>query len=320
MALEFLKENMKKKGIIARLDNYLLTLQKEDNDRAFNVNAPSQIAVCKRARYYARTGEGTKTSYSARTQRIFDNGTYFHERTQKYMLDSGILLLDEVPVVVASISSFPLAGVDTLPTVETPILSTEYNIQGHTDGILDLGDEYAILELKSINDNQYSGLRSGEKPEHTLQGLVYVYCIESHRKFLREKYKTNLMFKLSRGRRALEYAKHYNHLKSGSKYTKDEKIAFQVGLHLRLDDLIYKCEKPITKVVFLYENKNTQDLKEFVVDSTTPENQEKIAEILEGCSFVNDCVETGTVPPREATRKSDSICRFCNYKDECWVL
>lgn len=297
MALEFLKENMKKKGIIARLDNYLLTLQKEDNDRAFNVNAPSQIAVCKRARYYARTGEGTKSSYSARTQRIFDNGTHFHERTQKYMLDSGILLLDEVPV-----------------------LSEEYNIQGHTDGILDLDDEYAILELKSINDNQYSGLRSGEKPEHTLQGLVYVYCIESHRKFLREKYKTNLMFKLSRGKRALEYAKHYQHLKGGSKYTKDEKIAFQVGLHLRLDDLIYKCEKPITKVIFLYENKNTQDLKEFVVDSTTPENQEKIAEILEGCSFVNECVETGTLPPREATRKSDSICRFCNYKDECWVI
>lgn len=297
MALEFLKENMKKKGIIARLDNYLLTLQKEDNDRAFNVNAPSQIAVCKRARYYARTGEGTKTSYSARTQRIFDNGTYFHERTQKYMLDSGILLLDEVPV-----------------------LSEEYNIQGHTDGILDLGDEFAILELKSINDNQYSGLRSGEKPEHTLQGLVYVYCIESHRKFLREKYKTKLLFKLSRNKRAKEYEQYYQHLKGGSKHTKEEKIAFQVGLHLRLDDLIYPCEKPITKVVFLYENKNTQDLKEFVVDSTTPENQEKIAEILEGCSFVNDCVETGTVPPREATRKSDSICRFCNYKDECWVI
>lgn len=297
MALEFLKENMKKKGIIARLDNYLLTLQKEDNDRAFNVNAPSQIAVCKRARYYARTGEGTKTSYSARTQRIFDNGTYFHERTQKYMLDSGILLLDEVPV-----------------------LSEEYNIQGHTDGILDLGDEYAILELKSINDNQYSGLRSGEKPEHTLQGLVYVYCIESHRKFLREKYKNKLLFKLSRSKRAKEYEQYYQHLKGGSKHTKEEKIAFQVGLHLRLDDLIYPCEKPITKVVFLYENKNTQDLKEFVVDSTTPENQEKIAEILEGCSYVNDCVETGTVPPREATRKSDSICRFCSYKDECWVL
>lgn len=297
MALEFLKENMKKKGIIARLDNYLLTLQKEDNDRAFNVNAPSQIAVCKRARYYSRTGEGTKTSYSARTQRIFDNGTYFHERTQKYMLDSGILLLDEVPV-----------------------LSIEYNIQGHTDGILDLGDEYAILELKSINDNQYSGLRSGEKPEHTLQGLVYVYCIESHRKFLREKYKNKLLFKLSRSKRAKEYEQYYQHLKGGSKHTKEEKIAFQVGLHLRLDDLVFTCEKPITKVIFLYENKNTQDLKEFVVDSTTPENQEKIAEILEGCSYVNDCVETGTVPPREATRKSDSICRFCNYKDECWVL
>lgn len=213
------------------------------------------------------------------------------------MLDSGILLLDEVPV-----------------------LSEEYNIQGHTDGILDLGDEYAILELKSINDNQYSGLRSGEKPEHTLQGLVYVYCIESHRKFLREKYKNKLLFKLSRSKRAKEYEQYYQHLKGGSKHTKEEKIAFQVGLHLRLDDLVFTCEKPITKVIFLYENKNTQDLKEFVVDSTTPENQEKIAEILEGCSYVNDCVETGTVPPREATRKSDSICRFCSYKDECWVL
>ena len=38
-----------------------------------------------------------------------------------FLTIASTLLADEVPVVVASISSLPFAGVVTLPTVETPI-------------------------------------------------------------------------------------------------------------------------------------------------------------------------------------------------------
>ena len=44
-------------------------------------------------------------------------------------------------------------------------------------------DEVAILEIKSINDNQFSQLRDA-KEEHKRQGLIYLYCAEERRKYL----------------------------------------------------------------------------------------------------------------------------------------
>ena len=85
-----------------------------------------------------------------------------HERIQNYLLEMNLLICDEVP-----------------------LLNEEYNIQGHTDGFLDLPeDEVAILEIKSINDNQFNQLKDA-KEEHKKQGLIYLYCAEERRQQLR---------------------------------------------------------------------------------------------------------------------------------------
>ena len=100
MALSDVFSAMKREGFVIRpLDLYLLSLNKEDNDRAIDVNAPSQVGTCMRARFYARTGEEPDAnSVDARTRRIFDNGTYYHVRMQEYVKEAVLLLMDEVPV------------------------------------------------------------------------------------------------------------------------------------------------------------------------------------------------------------------------------
>lgn len=297
MALKSVFNAMKREGyVIKDLDLYLLSLNGEDNDRAINVNAPSQIGSCLRSRYYARTQANRDTNaIDARTRRIFDNGTKTHERLQQYLEAQGMLLMDEVPVYNA-----------------------EYNIQGHTDGILALGAvEKGILEIKSINSNGFSQLKAA-KEEHRKQGLTYVYCLEQRRQELQKKYSSLSAFVKDKKKRYAEYEKLYQHLKGGRKYTREEKIQFQCDLHDRMDSILMETHAPITKAIFLYENKDTQELKEFCVSTREASAQAMLKDILNECDYVNNCVENGIVPPRCSNSKTSSPCRFCPFTIECF--
>lgn len=297
MALKCVFDAMKREGYIVKdLDLYLLSLNEEDNDRAIDVNAPSQIGKCLRQRYYARTG-ATRDSNAvdARTRRIFDNGTKTHERLQEYLLEQGMLLMDEIPV-----------------------LNEQYNIQGHTDGLIAISKvEKAILEIKSINSNGFSQLK-GAKDEHKQQGLTYVYCVEERRKFLHSEYETFEDFEADKPRLMSAYAEHYQHLKDGRKHTRAEKIQHQCDLHYAMDSILMKTNVPVTKVVFLYENKDTQDLKEFCISSRDAKSKEVITAVLEDCAELNEYVTKGKVPPRCSSTKTSMDCRWCPFAIECW--
>lgn len=279
------------------LETYLLSLSDTDSDRAIDVNAPSQIGSCLRSRYYARKGyQRDVNSIDPRSRRVLDNGTYFHIRTQEYLTKSGRLLLDEVPVV-----------------------NDFYNIQGHTDGLLDLNLDkvISVLELKSINDNNFSKLIA-PKPDHVQQGLTYVYSIETRRVDLHSMYNNMDEFLADKKARYEYYASHYQHLKDGRKHTREEKIQFQCDLHDKADTILMKCTTPITKVHFVYENKNTQEIKEFVIDSTDPNNEQKLKGVLDDCLTLNRCCDKDVTPNREGTSKSCPTCHWCAFKTECW--
>lgn len=295
MSLKDVFNSIKKEGYItAPLDEYLYQQANKPNDRAVDVNAPSQAGNCNRANYYMRKQyEGD--AIQPRTMRIFDNGTYTHVRLQGYLSDMFLLICDEVPLI-----------------------DDEYKIQGHTDGFLDLGDEIAILEIKSINENQFSQLKDA-KDEHKCQGLIYLYCAEKRRKFLHSNYSNYEEFDNSKMDRIKYFRKHYQHMKDGSKFTREEKIDNEVKLNLIADDILFGTDKPITKVIFLYENKNNQELKEFVVERnqlTEPILDEVLSKYKELNKYCTDNVE----PPREGTSKSCNECRWCDYKNTCWVL
>ena len=297
MALKSVFNAMKREGyIIKDLDLYLLSLNEEDNDRAIDVNAPSQIGKCLRQRYYARTG-ATRDSNAvdARTRRIFDNGTKTHERLQQYLAEQGMLLMDEIPVV-----------------------NDYYNIQGHTDGLIAVSKvEKAILEIKSINSNGFTQLKTA-KEEHVQQGLSYVYCVEERRKYLHEQYDSFEDFEADKDNLMKSYEKYYQHLKKGRKHTREEKIQFQCDLHYKMDSILMTTNVPITKVVFLYENKDNQELKEYCISSREAKSQETMTEVLGDCAKLNEYVLKGKVPPRCSSTKSCMECRFCSFSIECW--
>lgn len=296
MGLKDMFSAMKKEGYVtAPLDRYLFSCANRPNDRAVNVNAPSQAGKCNRANYYMRMQYEGDGNIDPRTQRIFDNGTYTHERLQSYLIEMGLLLMDEVPV-----------------------LNEKYNIQGHTDGFLDLGDEVAILEIKSINDNQFNKLKDA-KEEHKCQGLIYLYCAEERRLWLHENYKTVDEFNSSYEDRYKYFEQKYQHMKDGRKYTREQKIRNEVALNLLSDNILFYTVKPVTKVIFLYENKNNQELKEFCVERNFA-SEPILKGVLDNYEELNRCCETKTIPPREGTSKSCSVCRFCSYSNECWVV
>ena len=297
MSLNKVFSSMKKEGyVIKPLEMYLLSLSAKDNDRALNVNAPSAVGQCLRARYYSRTNAPCDPfSIDARTRRIFDNGTAVHERIQRDLKEAGVLLMDEVPII-----------------------NEEYNVQGHTDGIIKLSDiELGVLEIKSINSRGFSELKS-EKPEHKRQGLVYLFSLEQRRLYLKEKYPTEEDFKNSALIRSAYYRKKYNYLQDGRKYTREQKIRFQVGLAMKSDRLLFHCDTPITKVIFLYENKDTQDMKEYCVTSSTPDSKITMEQMISEFETLNEQVSNNEIPDREGKSKNDQTCRWCNYKTECW--
>lgn len=295
MSLNNLFQSVKQEGyIIKPLDFFLEKQANADNDRAVDVNAPSQAGQCMRHNYYMRKQYDSDGDIGARTQRIFDNGTYTHERIQNYLLEMNLLICDEVP-----------------------LLNEEYNIQGHTDGFLDLSeDEVAILEIKSINDNQFNQLKDA-KEEHKKQGLIYLYCAEERRQQLRNKYKTLEEFYASQEERAEYYSSKYQHMKGGRKFTREQKIQHEVDLNLICDDILFRTEKPITKVIFLYENKNTQDMKEYCVERSTV-TEHILTGVLNEYQALNEYCGEDELPPREGTSKSCQTCRWCDFKLECW--
>ena len=295
MALKDMFNAMKKEGYVtAPLDRYLFEQANKPNDRAVNVNAPSQAGKCNRANYYMRMQYEGDGSIDPRTQRIFDNGTYTHERLQTYLLDMELLLMDEVPLI-----------------------HDAYKIQGHTDGFLNLGGEVAILEIKSINDNQFGQLKDA-KEEHKKQGLVYLFCAEERRKFLHRTYKTEKEFNDSWDTRYRYFEFHYQHMKGGRKYTREQKIKNEVMLNMLADNILFYTEKPITKVVFLYENKNNQELKEFTVERNMT-TEPILGDVLKDYDYLNECCREKKLPPREGTSKSCNVCRWCSYKNECYI-
>ncbi len=293
MALKALFQTMKKEGYVLKdLDQYLLGLNSEDNDRAINVNAPSSASGCLRANYYSRIGaEKDPNSIEPRLRRIFDNGSYVHDRIQTYLMKQGMLLMPEVP-----------------------LRSEKYKIQGHTDGYLRINAfEIAILEVKSIRSEGFVKLKDADE-NHKEQAIVYMYCAEERRLYLQATYTTEKAFLDSEEEREEYFASLFQHLKGGKKYIRGEKIAFQVGLCLKSDSILYYVRRPITKVIFIYEDKNDQNIKEFCVSK----NDEILQPILERYEYLNNCVETKSLPNREGTAKSYPPCKWCNYKLECW--
>lgn len=136
--------------IIHAIDSYL---QKRPKDkRAKNCFHPSSLHKSAKELFHHYLEGDNSQDFDSRILRIFDNGHAVHERLQTYLERAGILLQAEVPVE-----------------------SKEYEILGHTDGILQIGKVKGILEIKSMNANTFYSSYD-PKPEHLIQVNIYMFC------------------------------------------------------------------------------------------------------------------------------------------------
>ena len=98
MSLKDMMKTVKKRGEVSLkkdLDFYLQTkyydLESVDRGHSGNLH-PSGISGCARAEVYGRIEAPAKEDkISPRVQRIFNNGSSYHERTQQYYARMGIL-------------------------------------------------------------------------------------------------------------------------------------------------------------------------------------------------------------------------------------
>lgn len=295
LGLKEVFNNMKREDgtLLKDLDTFLSN-DRGGQDRRWDINSPSCAGRCPRANYFGRVLPHVEQTIDPRLRRIFENGDGVHERLQGYLEAMGRMMMSEIPVI-----------------------DDDYLIQGHSDGAVTIGkfqDEVAVLEIKSINDAGWTALKA-EKPEHKRQAMVYLHCLEKRRKYLHLKYPTYAEFLASEPERKKWAADHYKHLKSGRKFTREQKIAKKVKDQLIADEILYDEQKPISKVIFWYENKNTQQIKEYPVER----DDKLIAEVLEEYAFLNKCVKDKTPPSRGGRTKVCRECTYCDFKYDCWL-
>lgn len=328
--------------LVPLLDTFLENYE-EENDRAPDVISPSLCGECARKLVFGRVIKGGR-NISARTQRIFDNGTYTHNRLQFYFRKQGILLMDEVP-----------------------LRNDQYNVQGHTDGLLDIyGSIYSnpelslcrpehfspyitkyakippdawkikelnVLEIKSIKQENYDLLTKPED-KHVCQASIYMFCLEERRKHLFDTYPTWKDFISSESDRVEYFKGVYSFFKDGEKYTKEEKIERKVKECLISDILLYLTAMPINKSIFIYENKNTQEIKEFTIDFSSEimnDLKKQFVQAEESIKFIRwfsggkkhinsyNKIVKRLLPDRGGKSKSCKVCRYCDYNELCWL-
>ena len=84
--------------------------------------------------------------------------------------------------------------------------------------------------------------------------------------------------------------------------------------HIRQGNLYMHCTGVHT-IIFLYEWKPTQEVKEFIVNY----NEDIVNPILDNCKLVLNHLESGVTPSRpDWAAKTSAGCKYCPYIKECW--
>jgi hypothetical protein len=137
--------------IIQTIENYLQ--ERPRDPRPKHCFHPSSLHLDAAELYQRYINGDNAEKFESRILRIFDNGHAVHQRLQNYLTYAGILKRAEVPV-----------------------FDEEYEIRGHADGIVDFSGVNGVLEIKSMNTNQFFSAFE-PKPEHLVQVNIYMHCL-----------------------------------------------------------------------------------------------------------------------------------------------
>ena len=128
--------------LIQAIDEYLSKRPK--TERLKFCFHPSNLHKSPRELYDLYLNGGSNKEFEARILRVFDNGHAVHNRLKEYLHKTGLLIQTEVPAE-----------------------NDEYEIRGHTDGIIDIRGVQGVLEIKSMNSTQFYSC-SDPKQDHLI--------------------------------------------------------------------------------------------------------------------------------------------------------
>lgn len=289
--LKNLKDTYKRRDILLpSIERHVLKKAKEPSDRRTDVMHPSEMAKsdwCPRHDQYRIMGIDAnykKRSPSFRLENVFDYGHSVHHKYQCWLEEMGILwgkwrckeCLNEWDGLATG--SCPSCKSLRIRYCEVKLTDHESCIAGHSDGVILLDNKYRMIEIKTVG---ISTLR--------------FEAFSLFDKFQQERLTPEeLWFLIKRP--------FGTHIRQG-----------QIYLHLARS--LYP-ELDIDEIIFIYEWKPTQDVKEFVVQY----NPDLISGILSGAANVVDALSTNTLVDRPEWAESieGKTCASCEYRTTCW--
>lgn len=260
---KFLDSGKSETRLVGAIDRMLQTRAPED--RRLDVLHPSEMAGdewCHRASFFLLTGERVDPERpNLRLRSIFDEGHAIHAKWQGYIREGGWLygvfecLKCSGREWAMSPSQCVICGSRLLKYKEVPLVNDGLRIAGHADGwVRGLGDDF-LIEVKSIGP----GTIRKETPALFEGGGDLSIAWRNTKRPFRP------------------------HLKQG-------KLYLELGHGMVEDGLL---ESFPDQIVFIYELKQDQDYKEFVVQR----DPDSVVDILNAARRIVTAIENGDPAP-----------------------
>jgi CRISPR/Cas system-associated exonuclease Cas4 (RecB family) len=198
-SMKKIKEIQEKYGdvnLVDMLHHYLIEEDQANQQKRYEQGRigkfyPSSVGSCKRKIAYQMMGYPGKPK-QGRMALILDNGTYFHERMEKYYADMGIMVAPELKLKDAELrisgrsdaiiynflkkTEGPVEG-DKMITLYKPIYDEKGNETGEELVYEGWASDVLIVEFKSAKDKSYEDYTPKTKPQkkHEMQLQLYFY-------------------------------------------------------------------------------------------------------------------------------------------------
>lgn len=272
--------------VLSSLQRHVMRSSVEkDLERSDVVIHPSDFVSgswCSRAVFYRIKGyESVPQPLSFRTMNIFAEGDDIHEKYQRWFREMGILWGDYLCKDCGFMNKASMGQACTecgsvrLKYKEYKLVHPGLLVQGSTDGVLIIDEITRLLEVKSV------GLGSVriEMP------VLYDRFMEENRSLGWLWMNINAPFP--------------SHLRQGMTYLF---LARMMGL-------------PVEEIIFIYEFKPTQEVKEFKVKY----NEDIISKRLEEVLKLTRSLMVDSLPERPLWAESSHMkCKSCWFKSTCW--
>jgi len=174
---------------------YEQTLVDKNNSehRDYKVFHPSSWGACVRKTAFQYLNYPSVDTLEPRVLRIFDTGRSLEDRVRGFMIQNNIIYGKWKCLICGHVAGEDedigilkpeyCPGCQKENSNENPILkyeeitlsSKEYNFRGSCDGIIVVNNDKHVLEIKSINENNFSNYLIKPKTEHYIQINIYMW-------------------------------------------------------------------------------------------------------------------------------------------------